>query len=105
MRKSPNEYLVSLNQYRVFCSIFYQNGNNLKRKLPILPSNPIEGVRDVGSKARIFLQRAKSLTLFVLTFLVHSGIGEGHNVPSDIKTPVKTQIFVQIKQNKSREVE
>ena len=37
------------------------------------------------------------LTLFVLTFLVHSGIGVGHNVPSDIETPVKPQVFVQIK--------
>ena len=37
------------------------------------------------------------LTLLVLTFLVHSGIGVGHNVPSDIETPVKPQVFVQIK--------
>ena len=38
-----------------------------------------------------------SLTLLVLTFLVHSGIRGGHNVPSDIETPVKPQIFVQLK--------
>ena len=45
------------------------------------------------------------LTLLVLTFLVHSGIGVGHNVPTDIETPVKPQVFVQIKSNKSRKVE
>ena len=45
------------------------------------------------------------LTLLVLTFLVHSGIEGGHNVPPDIETPVKPQVFVQIKSNKNRKVE
>ena len=45
------------------------------------------------------------LTLLVLTFLVHSGIRGGHNVPPDIETPVKPQVFVQIKSNKNRKVE
>ena len=38
------------------------------------------------------------LTLLVLTFLVHFDIrGGGHNVPTDIRTPTKPQVFVQIK--------
>ena len=44
-------------------------------------------------------------TLLVLTFLVHSGIEGGHNVPPDIETPVKPQVFFQIKSNKDRKVE
>ena len=39
-----------------------------------------------------------ALTLLVLGFLLHSGIGGGgHNVPTDIKTLVNPQVFVQIK--------
>ena len=44
-------------------------------------------------------------TLLVLGFLVHSGIGGGYNVPKDFETPVKRQVFVQIRQNKNRKVE
>ena len=35
----------------------------------------------------------KFLILLVLTFLKHSGIG-GHSVPTDVKTPVKPQVFL-----------
>ena len=37
------------------------------------------------------------LTLLVMGFLVHSGIEKGQNVPTDIKAPVKPQVFVQNK--------
>ena len=37
------------------------------------------------------------ITLLILGFHVHSGIEEGHNVPSNIKTPAKSQVFVQTK--------
>ena len=42
------------------------------------------------------------LILLVLTLLVHSGIGGRHKVPTDTKTPVKHQVFVQIKSNQIR---
>ena len=38
------------------------------------------------------------LTLLVLTFLVYSGIGGGHNVPTDLETPVKPRFM----QNKTK---
>ena len=46
-----------------------------------------------------------TLTLLVLGFLVHSGIGGGYIVPTDFETPVKPQVFVQIKWNKNRKVQ
>ena len=50
----------------------------------------------IAKNKQTVLKLGISLTLLALTFLVHTGIRGGHNLPTNIKTPVKPQVFVQI---------